>query len=327
MAMMSLDSEINFKSPELEDRRGDKPVDDSSDLRSSSRIMRDRSPSPLRSSSRGFGTMRQPSPKLRSYSGEEDWDDFIEHFEVISELGKWDVRSMILTLRSCMTGRAQVFVTRLPGTTKDSYIRLVTALQTHFSSSKQQPVWVATLKGKTRSGNQSIQTFGEELSQLASKAYADLQPKAQERMALEQLYWSLSPELRFKCIERDCRTVEEAVGIVQMYEGIIGSACTENTVRKVTTSTSRNAPENRENEDLTTMMKQIMERIDKLETRPHRNYQSYQGYQRRECYKCKATDHLIRNCPLNRQDYRYNQNQAPAARADNAQGNGNPAVL
>ena len=44
------------------------------------------------------------------------------------------------------------------------------------------------------------------------------------RMALDQLYGSLTPELRLRCIDRDCRTVNQAVEVIRTYEGILGTS-------------------------------------------------------------------------------------------------------
>ncbi len=44
--------------------------------------------------------------KPQTFSGNEDWESFIGHFEVCSRLGQWSQRTKALTLLACMRGQA-----------------------------------------------------------------------------------------------------------------------------------------------------------------------------------------------------------------------------
>ncbi|KAH3876942.1 hypothetical protein DPMN_000795, partial [Dreissena polymorpha] len=50
---------------------------------------------------------------------------------------------------------------------------------------------------------------------------AGLDHQAHEMLALNQLYKSISPELKFKCISEGCQSVTQAVALVEMYESIM----------------------------------------------------------------------------------------------------------
>ena len=277
--MSDSENEITFKNVENEDGRGDEPpplfehtsttdydtVDESGpDEPQPSTSALDRSPSirgkttPRRKSRRdipktqylgiNYNTSnkhntrpKRPDVRLRSFSGDDDsdWEQFHEHFEVVAEIGGWGIRSMLLALRSCMKGKADQFLSNLPPAVKASYRLLVEAFSTRFNTPRQQPMWVSTFKNRTRGPSEQVTTFADDLSRLAKKAYADLDYMAQERMALDQLYGSITPELRLRCIDRDCRTVDQAVEVIRTYEGIIGSNNTgrgsQSQVRMVTT--------------------------------------------------------------------------------------------
>ena len=43
----------------------------------------------------------------KAFSGEGSWDDWLDHFESVTEVNKWDKAAKLLWLRVRMTGRAQ----------------------------------------------------------------------------------------------------------------------------------------------------------------------------------------------------------------------------
>lgn len=220
--------------PHIETERADSPLDEYDTNDEEPLAGQDRSPPPRGRPSRwtkhhgrhnGLSRKmlpRGPNIKLKLFSGDENFEEFIDHFEINAELGCWDLHSMNLALRSCLTGRAQVFISRLPTDIKSSYRNLVEALRNRFTNKYDQPVWVSSLKARKRGSTESIASFADALSELARKAYSDLSYNAQERMALDQLYNNLCPELQYKCIEKNCSTIDHAVSIIQTYESVLG---------------------------------------------------------------------------------------------------------
>ncbi|VDI68622.1 Hypothetical predicted protein [Mytilus galloprovincialis] len=57
---------------------------------------------------------------------------------------------------------------------------------------------------------------------MAQRAYIDLDARAQEVLALNQLYKSVTPEVKYQCTNQGCRTVAGAVEVIERYEAIIG---------------------------------------------------------------------------------------------------------
>ena len=359
--MSDSENEITFKNVENEDGRGDEPpplfehtsttdydtVDESGpDEPQPSTSALDRSPSirgkttPRRKSRRdipktqylgiNYNTSnkhntrpKRPDVRLRSFSGDDDsdWEQFHEHFEVVAEIGGWGIRSMLLALRSCMKGKADQFLSNLPPAVKASYRLLVEAFSTRFNNPRQQPMWVSTFKNRTRGPSEQVTTFADDLSRLAKKAYADLDYMAQERMALDQLYGSITPELRLRCIDRDCRTVDQAVEVIRTYEGIIGSNNTgrgsQSQVRMVTTRPQTKCrQEQRLSTDADNILKELQQRVEDLERlnrqlgqqnrrqRPQQAYNPRHGPQNvnhgpPRCFGCQSTAHFYRDCPTN----------------------------
>ena len=206
-------------------------------------------------------------------------------------------------------------------------------------------MWVSMLKGRQRQPSESIASYGDELSRLARKAYADLDYVAQERMALDQLYSAVSPELRLKCIERDCHTVDHAVAIIQTYEGVMGMTSSEESrksrVRMVDTDNRYTRTETGEaltsDPDTCSLLKRLAARVEQLEKqkpmhKQQRSYNKYQHYNKsnrsKECYGCGAMDHLIRDCPHKRATYPSNNQSFRAGDIHQQnQENPNPSML
>ena len=72
---------------------------------------------------------------------------------------------------------------------------------------------------RRREPQESIAAVGDDIRQMAQKAYCNLDSVAQEALALYQLYKVISLEMKCRCIDKDCRTVSEAVDVIERYEG------------------------------------------------------------------------------------------------------------
>jgi hypothetical protein len=68
--------------------------------------------------------------------------------------------------------------------------------------------------------SESIAALGGDLRQMAQKAYRKLDTLAQEALALNQLYKSISLEMKSKCIDKECETVATAVDIIEKHKSI-----------------------------------------------------------------------------------------------------------
>ena len=59
---------------------------------------------------------------------------------------------------------------------------------------------------------------------MAQKAYSNLDTRAQEVLALNQLYKNISLEKKFRCIDKECHSVTEAVDLIERYEALLGES-------------------------------------------------------------------------------------------------------
>ena len=271
---------------------------------------------------------RPPSVKPETYDGSADWDEYLCHFQVCAELGKWDEREKVLALSASLRGAARTFFMSLAKSERGDYETLLVKLGQRFGSLRQQNRWLARFESRKRQPGESIAALGDDLRQMAQKAYVGLDSIAQEALALNQLYKTITLEMKCRCLDRSCQTVTEAVDIIERYEGILGDQSLKKPcVRAVSAETETR----RNNSEIQRMFKELIDRIEKIE----KNGVTNESKTNRTCFLCKSPDHFIRDCPMNtgeqghRNNPRYRpQPQMPYQGAQpnvQHQGNGRPS--
>ena len=103
---------------------------------------------------------------------------------------------------------------------------------------------------------------------MAQKAYSNLDTRAQEVLALNQLNKNISLEMKCRCIDKECHSVTEAVDLIERYEALLGESSDRKrgNVRQV--METRNpllAGNNNDNSANGALIRQLFDRIKKLE--------------------------------------------------------------
>ena len=197
---------------------------------------------------------------------------------------------------------------------------------------------------RRREPNESIAAVGDDIRQMAQKAYCNLDPPAQEALALNQLYKIVSLEMKCRCIDRDCTTVSEAVDVIERYGAIMGDNLDrkKSNMRAIDLSPVRRN-ETQQKSKLESTLERIEARLDRLEKHTQFTSQIGQPQQtfpkqggggqkptKRTCYTCSSPHHMFRNCPYNNPNFYYQQNPMPQQNTENRnanQGNGNQSSL
>ena len=105
-----------------------------------------------------------------TFKGDDDWEQYISHFEDCAELGNWSLKEKVLTLAAKLKGQARVFYSGLPSCDKRSYRLLVARLEQRFGSAMQHSRWMSRLQSRIRKQGESIAAFGDDLLLMAQKA-------------------------------------------------------------------------------------------------------------------------------------------------------------
>ena len=267
------------------------------------------------------------------FTGEEDWEQYISHFEDCAELGQWNEKEMLLTLAASLKGQARIFYTSLPAVQKRSYRGLIISLEQRFGSARQQTRWLSKFQSRTKLYGESIAAFGDDLRLLARKAYSNLEPEAQEMLALQQFYKALSVEMRCRVMDRDCKTITAAVEVVERYEELLGDNTSHNRRRDVVRQVNESLPDSsyksssrwdrsyvNSSDELHKTLKSIQYRLDKIERRQGRPMNVP-----RTCFNCQSPDHFIRDCP-NRHKLKMNDTNSKG-KSNQMSGNGEESSL
>jgi len=169
---------------------------------------------------------RAPHVKPDAFTGEEDWDMYISHFEDCSRLARWTQNEKLLYLATALRGQARQYYCSLQQHERHRYDVLVDQLEQRFGNKQQAIRWLSKIQNRTRGKDESIAEFGDAIRIYAKKAYPTLGPEAQEMLALEHFTKTLTPEMRCRLLDKDCRTIREGVELVERYEDVLGRSNT-----------------------------------------------------------------------------------------------------
>lgn len=81
---------------------------------------------------------------------------------------------------------------------------------------------MSRLETMKRVQSEIIAAVVDDLREMARRAYKDSDPRTQEVLALNQLYKPVYPDLKYQC--KDCKTLTEAVEVLESYEVIMADS-------------------------------------------------------------------------------------------------------
>lgn len=215
----------------------------------------------------------------------------------------------LLFLAASLRGQTRTFYVSLTAEDKISYQVLVNKLNQRFGSTKNQNRWLSKLEMRKRSPGESIAVLGDDIRQMAQRAYYNLDSLAQEALAVNQLYKVISLEMTCRCIDKDCRTVAEGVDVIERYESIIGDGVEKRkaNVRAIDSDTypkplaeSKPYRSDQNSAELNHSLQQVITRLNRLESRYHRDLgrRNPNHYYNRNCYICDSPNHFMRDTRL-----------------------------
>jgi len=249
-----------------------------------------------------------PSLKPEKYNGQEDWEQYFSHFNNCAELGRWSEYEKLLVLSSCLTGIARTFYIALQEQERSTYRGLVRRLEERFGSTRQQTRYLTRFETRKRQQDETVAMFGIDLRLISQRAYPAIGASGQESIALNQFYKSLSPEMKCRCIDKECRNISEAIEVVERYESIM-DGCD----KKRSNATLRMVGVKGQDttKKLLEDIQKIMKRLDVMET--NINNKGAMSGRYTGCYGCGSMEHMVRSCPKARPGNRYSGNSKPRA--------------
>ncbi|CAG2230346.1 unnamed protein product [Mytilus edulis] len=232
--------------------------------------------------------------KPEPFSGKDCWEEYLSHFEDCAELGQWGNRTKLLFLAASLRGQARTYYMSLSAGDRRTYQMLTQKLDQRFGSSKHKNRWLSKLEMRRRMAGESIAEVGDDIRQLAQKAYYDLDLAAQESLALNQLFKVITVEMKCRCIDKECHTIADAVDVIERYESILGDQDKKKSTM-IRAVESKDTEGHMSEKDYHSNLQELQDRIAKLE-QGHGSRESKRANTGR-CYGCNSPDHFMRNCP------------------------------
>ena len=169
--------------------------------------------------------MSKPPVLPEIYTGEKSWDEWIDNFDSVANVCKWDDESKLKLLRVQLTGRTRIVFRRLPEVTHNNFQDTIEALQKRFEPESKKELYMAELQTQIKRKNEDWSLFGDSLKQLADKAYSELAEEVRECFALNQYLAQLShPQVAFSVKQAKPKTLNEAVCLTLEMESYLLSS-------------------------------------------------------------------------------------------------------
>ena len=93
------------------------------------------------------------------HSREGSWDDWIDHFESVAEVNKWDGAAKLLWLRVRLTGRAQTAFKQLSEEARAAYAECKKALWERFEPASKKELYLAEFQTRSKRATEGWAAF------------------------------------------------------------------------------------------------------------------------------------------------------------------------
>jgi len=97
------------------------------------------------------------------FSGDDNFDHWISHFESVSAVNKWTDDYKLLWLQVRLTGKAHVAFDQLPHETQGSYANAKKALQERFGPESKRMLYKAEFETRRKKSTETWENFGYDL--------------------------------------------------------------------------------------------------------------------------------------------------------------------
>ncbi|CAC5404142.1 unnamed protein product [Mytilus coruscus] len=149
--------------------------------------------------------------KPQYYDGTEDIDEYLNQFEIFTEINNWDYLNKSLYLASSLKEGARVILSELDSHERRDFHSLVKALNNRYGSVNKAEIFRAKLLTRVKRENESLSELAQSIKKLTRQAYPGAPTSVTDTLALDHFIDSLNdPDLRLRVREARPRDVNEA---------------------------------------------------------------------------------------------------------------------
>lgn len=262
-------------------------------------------------------TATRPLVLPELFAGEEDVDQWFEHFEDVAAVNSWEGEAMLLWLKVRLTGRARTAFQRLPAASKATYKDAKKALHERFEPASKKELYLAELQCRSKKRGEGWAEFAEDIRLLTDKAHPQLDDDAREQLALTHYMGQLTnPQIALGVKQTRPKKLDAAVTATLETESFLprnnvhGVSHVEEE-EKENLPVSGAAGENSQQFALLRAIELLGERVGKLELKiqasggrqrdAHRQRPTPQNdRQPIKCRRCGQEGHYARGCAAGR---------------------------
>ena len=236
----------------------------------------------VRVHARESAAVTRPVVLPEMFSGEGSWTDWIDHFNNVAALNRWDDDAKQLWLRVRLTGRAQAAYKRLSTEVRASFTQTMESLKRRFEPESKRELYTAQFSTRQKKSNEGWADYADSLTALAEQAFPDLSVEARERLALNNFLTQLdNPQMAVAVRQQRPKTVEEAVTATLEIESYIMAPKARGVSQVASADDSVVAAVLSRQDSMLKLMDSLVERLEKLEaTQEKAREPRYQGRQR-----------------------------------------------
>ena len=262
--------------------------------------------------------------KPQTYSGKDDFEDFLTQFEITSEINNWDYKAKSLYLANCLTESARTLLNELTAEQRRDYASLVQKLTERYGSENRAEVFRSQLKSRVKGKGETIQQLAMSIRKLTRQSYPNASQDVIEALSLDHFIDALTEtEIRLRLREVSPKTLSEAEKIaVRMEAHRIADKQRLRLVGKV----EQNAPPHEQNNQmsLSSPSQSSLEKcLENLTKNVDSIQKSLQGIQRQNMQGNNNSNYARSNPPPNRpyNNRNFNNNRQFQPRGGNQRPN------
>ena len=149
--------------------------------------------------------------KPQTYTGSDDFEDFLTQFEITSEINDWDYKAKSLYLANSLTGAARALLNELDAEQRRDYKSLVQKLTERYGSENCAEVFRSQLKSRVKAKGESTAELAQAVRKLTRQAYPTVSLGVIEALSVDHFIDALpEAEIRLRLREVGPKTLAEA---------------------------------------------------------------------------------------------------------------------
>ena len=157
---------------------------------------------------------RPPRPLITpdAFSGDGNWNEWLEHFEGSAQVSGWDDATKLLWFRVRLTGRAQTAWKWLSMEAKSTHEGAKGALRKRFEPDSKRELYAAEFHSRKCCQTESWGDLADDLRILADRAFPELQDEAHEKLSLDRYLNQIkNSQIAFNVRQQRPKTLNDAV--------------------------------------------------------------------------------------------------------------------